>query len=110
MQGPYLTDVESTSLEGVSPLLDGLDAPVGRSGTPTDSQSICLSLEHDRSFGSYDSLPWKRKTRHNNESELDRCLKSFPSHEINLDYSRDMIMVVSITHAPKPDPTLILHL
>ena len=48
----YLTDVESTSPEGVPPLLDGLDAPVGRSGTQVDSQSICLGLEHDRSLGS----------------------------------------------------------
>ena len=79
------------------PLLDGLDAPVGRSGTLADSQSICLGLEHDKSFGSSDSLPWKRKTWHNNEFELDRCLKSFPSHEINPDYSQDMKFLVQYT-------------
>ena len=44
-------------MEGVPPLLDGLDAPVRQSDTPSDSQSICLGLEHDISFGSYDSLP-----------------------------------------------------
>ncbi|KAM2925711.1 hypothetical protein FF1_043187 [Malus domestica] len=78
-------------------MLDGLDAPVGRSGTPADSQSICLGLEHDISFSSYDLLPWKRKTWYNNESKLDRCLKSFPSHEINPDYSRDLKFLVQYT-------------
>ncbi|KAM1121735.1 hypothetical protein ACFX19_003428 [Malus domestica] len=55
----YLMDVKSTSLggvppllKGVPPLLDNLDALVGQSSTPTDSQSICLGLEHNRSFSS----------------------------------------------------------
>ena len=38
-------------MEGVSPLLDGLDALVGRSGTPADSHSFCLGLEHNISLG-----------------------------------------------------------
>ena len=32
-----------------------------------------------------------------NESVLNRCLKSFPSHEINPDYSQDLKFLVQYT-------------